>query len=494
VVGPARPPGHALVGRGSAQAPAHPHTRGRHLQAVEARTVRPAVGAARPHSRRRHLQAGEAPAGAAGEAPVDRGAEAAAHPQTHGRRSRTAEAPEPPGGRERCPRAGRAGVGRRAEGLEGLHAPGRDPRSGAQRARTAPGRQSRARHRRQDAIRAVHRVGQAEPRAVGAAVSPVAGWAPVRRRVPQRARWRSTTRQHPEAARQPTPPGRPAARQPRSPCPANPRRPPERKRSPPGPSALAHPRRHRPPRRRTRSPVARTRARVGDGRRREVRTGPRRGADRGLAEGQVASRSWEPGRWGWSPAMPAPRWKPPAPLPRRGARRPGATRPWVAPDPPRRSSLGPDRPRWPDPSRRSAPNPPRPVPPATLRPRPPGRARHQPREPGRGHRSGPGPARPPHPTQVPGSARAPPRPDRSAGSPPPDPRPAAPAQGVRRALGDLARDARAGGRGRSFGPRKLPRAAPRTGVGPSLSRLACFCDSPCPQPATGPIPPAAFER
>ena len=226
----------------------------------------------------------------------------------------------------------------------------------------------------------------------------------------------------------------------------------------------------------------------------------------------MASRPWEPGRSGWSPALPTPQRKPPAPLPRREARRPGASRPRVALDPPRRSPPGLDHPRWPDPSRRSAPDPHRPFPPATLRPRPPGRARHQPREPGRDHRSGPGPARPPHPTQVPGSAQAPPRLDRSAGpaprrgaspppwqgegpaaSPPPDPRPAAPAQGIRRVLDDLARDARAGGRGRSFGPRKLPRAAPRTGVGPSLSRLACFCDSLCPQPATGPIPPAALE-
>jgi hypothetical protein len=397
------------VGRGSAAAPARPHTRGRHLQAVGARAARPAEAAA----------------------------------------------PEPPGGRERCPRAGRAGVGRRAQGLEGRHAPGRDPRNGA---RAAPGRQRRARHRRSRAIRAARRVERTEP------------------------------------------PGRPDARQPRFPCPANPPRPPGRQQSPPGPSAPTRPRSHRPAHRRTSSPVETTRTPVparqkakadrlkaeGRGRRRigdrektevesrraqvhppavgatrrwargrqAVRTGPRRGADRWPAEGQVTPRPREPGRWGSSPAMPGPRLEPPAPLPRRQARRPGTTHP---------------------------------LPPATRRPRPPGRARVRPREPGRDHRSDPRPGRPLHPTPVPGADQAPPQGDLGwagtaprmgagpprrqgegpAASPPPDPRPAAPTRGARRVLGDLARDARAGGRGRSFGPRKLPRAAPGRASGPA---------------------------
>jgi hypothetical protein len=545
------------VGRGPAPAPARPRTRGRHPRTGEEPVVRAVGAAARPHTHGRHLQAVEAravrPAGAAAR-PRSRerllqAAEARAHPQTHGRQSRTSAAPVRPGGRERCPRAGRAGVGRRGEKPEGLHAPGRDPRSGAQRVRTAPGRQSRPRHRRPDAARAARRferaehpaVGMAPPRpassgwswaarrgewaeppAVGTAMSPVAGWAPGRRGIPQGTQRRPTTRQHPEAARQSTPPGRPAARHPRCPCPANPRRP-QREQPPPGPPALAHPRLHRPPRRRTSSPAQTATAPVpvrqmakadrleagatrrwGRGRR-EVRTGPRPGADRSPAEGQVASRPWEPGRWGWSPAMPAPRWKPLAPLPRREAHRPGPTRRRVALDPPQRSPLGPDRPRWPHPSRQSAPGPHRPFPPATLRPRPPGRARHQPRQPGREHPSDPGPARPLHPTPGPGQMlgqepRAPrtsARPARQQGEgpaawPPPDPRPAAPTQEVRRVLGDLGRDARAGGRDRSFGPRKLPRAAPGRASGPAYRGRRASATALVHNPRR-PIPPAAFE-
>jgi len=446
------------VGRGSAPAPARPRTRGRSPPA--------------------------------GEAPVGRPGGAAAHPPTHGRRIRTAEAPERPGGRERCPRAGRAGVGRRAGGLEGLHAPGRDPRSGARRARTAPGRQSRARHRRPDAIRAARRGEGAQPR---------------------------------------------------FPCPANPLRRPAREQSPPGPSTLAHPRLHRPPRRRTSSPAQTTRAPVpvrqtakadrleasgaarrrahdrrrsgGRGRRRigdqqKTEAGPRQGADRWPAAGQVASQPVAPGRWGSSPAMPTPRWEPLAPLPRRKARRPGPAHPWVALDPPQRSPLGLDRPRWPHPSRQSAPEPHRPFPPVTLRPRPPGRARHQPREPGREHPSDPGPARPLQPTQVPGPGQAlgqQPRAPRAgayparqqgegpAASPRPDPHRAAPTRGVRRVLGDLARDARAGGRGRSFGPRKLPRAAPGRASGPAYRGWRASATALVHNPRDGPIPPAAFE-
>jgi hypothetical protein len=68
------------------------------------------------------------------------------------------------------------------------------------------------------------------------------------------------------------------------------------------------------------------------------------------------------------------------------------------------------------------------------------------------------------------------------GNRPPRP-PWRPTRGIRVALPG---DVRAGGWGRSFGPRKLPRAAPRTGVGPSLSRPAGFRDSPCPQPTSVP--------
>jgi hypothetical protein len=119
-------------------------------------------------------------------------------------------------------------------------------------------------------------------------------------------------------------------------------------------------------------------------------------------------------------------------------------------------------------------------------------------------RADPAQARPPGPAGALAVAQARSRTPRSAGSPlpngtgrpsrpgrrrprdpaperPADPSPRRPARGVR---GALVGDARAGGWGRSFGPRKLPRAAARTGVGPSLSGPAGFRDSPCPQPAS----------
>jgi hypothetical protein len=69
---------------------------------------------------------------------------------------------------------------------------------------------------------------------------------------------------------------------------------------------------------------------------------------------------------------------------------------------------------------------------------------------------------------------------------------AGPARATRVVPGDRGRGALARGWGRSFGPRKLPRAAPRTGVGPSLSGRGRFRDS---RPAAwgGPIPPTAAE-
>jgi hypothetical protein len=140
----------------------------------------------------------------------------------------------------------------------------------------------------------------------------------------------------------------------------------------------------------------------------------------------------------------------------------------------------------------------------------PARRRPEPRPP-RLHRTAPpgsppapGPW-PPGPAGVRPVASAPSRTWRSAGSPlpneagrlprpgwrrPQDPAPERPADRsprrspAREVRGALVGDARAGGWGRSFGPRKLPRAAPRTGIGASLSGPAGFRDSPRPQPAS----------
>jgi hypothetical protein len=65
---------------------------------------------------------------------------------------------------------------------------------------------------------------------------------------------------------------------------------------------------------------------------------------------------------------------------------------------------------------------------------------------------------------------------------PPNRGPAAgPTRTVRPVLAGLVGEALTGRLGRSSGPRKLPRAAPRAGVGPSLSRRGRFCED-CPQP------------
>jgi hypothetical protein len=187
-------------------------------------------------------------------------------------------------------------------------------------------------------------------------------------------------------------------------------------------------------------------------------------------------------RDGGQRAAPAP---PRVPVRRRPTKAPGQpTLPRAPPAP----SQAPGRPP-PEPDRPVSPGPPQRPRPAHLRP---GDPAHLVRGPGRpsardlGRPSAPGPGGPWGPEERAAPPQAPaavtPRP-RGWDQPP---------RAARLAPGDRVRGALARGWGRSFGPRKLPRAAPRTGVGPSLSGRGRFRDSR-PQPGKGPIPPTAAE-
>jgi hypothetical protein len=296
-----------------------------------------------------------------------------------------------------------------------------------------------------------------------------------------------------------------------------------------------------PARCRTSSRVGRAAAAPGRG-----RDGWEAGAGRRSRGGRAAAAAWSrcpvrerPAR-GLAAPTPAPRARPsaepqvsPPPGPELDRRRAGVQPQPAPPTRPGSRSPGPGRPstlgldlarllpleaaarRLPDPDRPPAPHPgpparPRREPAPRTGPGPAGRRRSRPgRRAGRGltsreaprYRSSPTGPRP-RGRRPPGPARSSPRarwagvrragrPAEPGGRVPPERGPeVGPTRVVRPVLGGLVGDALAEGSGRSSGPRRLPCAAPRTGVAPSLSRRGRFRDRPSPTWG-GPIPPAA---